>query len=179
MFDGVMDVGADYCSHDCGRPSWGRVVFKLVVLYLMLATACWVECRFRGQGIELDASAEIVGAGPKNSRLVRFRFQDPTTGLPRMNTVSVPEHLAPQAQTVRIEYIPGQYPTSRLKSSAVPWMPSLFFWVNVVFFTAVAGVIGFVAWEANHPIPGNRIRFKKDSNAPRRVGTGGQGLRSA
>lgn len=178
MFDGAMDFGADYCSHDCGRPSWGRVVFKLVVLYVMLATACWIECRFRGQGIELDASAEVVGPGPKNTRLVRYRFQDPTTGLPRMNTVRVAEHMTPQTQTVRIEYIPGLYPTSRLKSLAVPWMPNLFFWVNAVFFTVLAGVIGFVAWEANHPIHGHRIRFKKDSKTGSRVGTGRASSRS-
>ena len=94
MSDGLMGIAADCCSHDFGRPSWGRVIFKLVVLYGMLATACWIECRFRSQGIELDASVEIVGGGPKNSRLVRYRFQDPMTGLPRMNTVSVPEHMA-------------------------------------------------------------------------------------
>lgn len=177
MSDGLMGIAADCCSHDFGRPSWGRVIFKLVVLYGMLATACWIECRFRSQGIELDASVEIVGGGPKNSRLVRYRFQDPMTGLPRMNTVSVPEHMAPQTQNVRIEYIPGTYPTSRLKSSALPWTPSLFFWINVVFFTAAAGVIGFVAWEANHPLPGHRIRFKSGSSLARRVGSGGTRLR--
>lgn len=177
MSDGLMGIAADCCSHDYGRPSWGRVIFKLVVLYGMLATACWIECRFRSQGIELDASVEIVGGGPKNSRLVRYRFQDPMTGLPRMNTVSVPEHMAPQTQNVRIEYIPGTYPTSRLKSSALPWTPSLFFWINVVFFTAAAGVIGFVAWEANHPLPGHRIRFKSGSSLARRVGSGGTRLR--
>lgn len=163
MLDSFMDFGADYCSNDYGRPSWGRVLFKLAVLYLMLATACWVECRFRREGIELDGSVETVGSGPKNLRLVRYRFRDPTTGLPRMNTVYVPEHMTPETQTVRIEYIPGIYPTSRLKSSALSSAPSIFFCINVVFALVVAGVVGFVAWEANHPIPSNRIRFKPRS----------------
>ena len=163
MFDSFMDSGADCCSNDYGRPSWGRVYFKLAVLYLMLATACWVECRFRREGIELDGSVETVGMGPKNSRLVRYRFRDPTTGLPRMNTVYVPEHLAPETKTVRIEYIPGIYPTSRLKSSALTSAPSIFFCINVVFALVMLSVVGSVAWEANHPISSNRIRFKPGS----------------
>lgn len=169
MFDSFMDFGADCCSNDYGRPSWGRVLFKLAVLYLMLATACWVECRFRREGIELDASAETVGIGKNNSRLVRYRFRDPTTGMSRMNTVSVPEHMAPETQTIRIEYIPGIYPTSRLKSPALSSAPSIFFCINVIFVLVVVGVVGGVAWEANHSIPGKRIRFKPGSPLARKT----------
>ncbi len=163
MFDGAMGVATDFCAHDCGRPSWGRLVLKSVVLYVILATACYIECRFRRESIELDASVEIVGGGPKNNRVVRYCFRDPTNGLPRMNTVTVPEHLSPKTTTARIEYIPGVYPTSRLKSSSLPWAPSVFGVVNALFFGGIACVIGSVIWEANHPLPGKRIRSRAGS----------------
>jgi hypothetical protein len=152
MSDGWTDIGTDYCSqHDC-RPTAWKLVIRLVIMYAILATMSLCESRFRSRGIELEARVETVGAAPKGGLLVRYHFRDPVSGLPRMNTVTVPKNLAPQGPTAPIEYIPGEYPTSRLKSQAKPVITTVFFWLNAILLAGIAGVIGFIVWEGHRPI---------------------------
>ena len=152
MLDGWADTLADCSSNHCGRPSWSKVVCRLVLLYLVMAAMCYTETRFRKHGIELQARTEVIGAGPKCSKLVRYHFHDPVTGIARMNTVTIPRHQNPPGATALIEYIPGEYPTSRLKDQARPGCVSFFFWMNIVYFACVVGFIGYLAYEANRPI---------------------------
>ncbi len=158
MSDGLSDFAVGYCEHDCGRPSWGRVAFKLALLYVALASLCWIESRFRQHGIQVQGTAEIVGGGPKNTRLVRYQFHDPQTGALRVNTVTVPESAAPKSAAVAIEYLPGEYPRSRLRAQARPEAIPIFFWVNIVFGIGVLGLVGYLAWEANHTLPRESTR---------------------
>lgn len=158
-----VDTAGDYCSSDlgCGRGLWYRLAFRLFIVYLFLATLCWIELKFRKESIEVDARFEIVGSGPShrgtcNSVNVRYNFTDPVTGKPRMNTEVVRMDRVPSGRITTVEYIPGEYPWSRLKSEAYTGTPALFLWVNVIFFTGVVGLIGYIAWEANHPIGGRK-----------------------
>ena len=82
-----------------------------------------------------------------------------------MNTVTVPERLAPAGPLASIEYISGQYPSSRLKSQARPEIASVFFWLNVILLGSIAGLIGYIVWEAHCPIP----RSSQRSNGRYRV----------
>jgi len=152
MLDGWADCATDYCSHDSGRPTWSRLAIKLFLAYLILAAACWTESRFRKEGIELEARVELVGQGPKGSQLVRYHFRDPMTGTPRMNTVGLPRNQELPKRTALIEYIPGEFPSSRLKIQARPYCINLFVWMNIVFIAAATGFIIYVAREANRPI---------------------------
>jgi hypothetical protein len=157
--DGWTDVALDRCGSDYGRPSSGRLLFKLVMLYIVLAVLCHSECLFRKHAIELEAKVETIGEvrcggrRPQTCMLIRYHYRDPITGKPRFNTVTVPKNLSPAGPAATIEYIPGEPPSTRLKAQARPAVISIFFWVNVVLLTAIAGVIGCIAWEANHPIP--------------------------
>ena len=167
MSEGLMDVAADVCSNDSGRPTLWRLVIKLVIVYAILAMISLAESRFRAQGIELQANVETIGRNLKGELLVRYHFRDPVTGLTRMNTVTVPEHLAPRGLVATIEYIPCEYPSSRLKGQARPEIASVFFWVNVVLLSSIASLIGYIIWEMHHPIPRSSQRI----NGRYRVGT--------
>jgi hypothetical protein len=158
MSDGIADFAVGCCEHDCGRPSWSKLALRLAVLYVVLASMCWVESRFRNQGVVVRGTADIVGGGPKNTRLVRYQFHDPQSGALRVNTVTVPECAAPKTAAVAIEYIPGEYPRSRLLTQARPEAIPIFFWVNIVFGIGALGLVGYLAWEANHTLPRESTR---------------------
>ncbi len=172
MIDGLTNIGIDAMGNDCGRPSWGKVIFKALLLYMILAGFCWMECLFRDKGIEVDGTAEVIGAvnvKGRNLAVVRYHFRDPVSGQPRMNTVHLGEHSVPTTPVVKVEYVPGDFPSSRLKQMAHPMLPGFFFWVHVIFFVGLAAFIGWIALDANQPIKGNRIRFKKGSHLIRKT----------
>ena len=152
MLDGWIENVADCSSNDFGRPTWLKVFIRLFLLYLVLAAMCYTESRFRKHAIELVARTEVIGAGPKCSQLIRYHFHDPVTGAARMNTVTIPRNQKPPSATALIEYIPGEYPTSRLKEQARPGSITIFYWMNLVYCACAAGFIGYLAWEANRPI---------------------------
>ncbi len=174
MSDGWVDVASGLCEPDYQRQTPVRLVIKLIVLYIVFAAVCWGESLFRRHGIELEATVETVGAGPKGDRRIRYHFRDPVTGMARMNTVSVREDLAPRGQTALIEYIPGDVPSSRLKIQARPYVISVFFWLNVVLLSAIGGLLGYIAWEANRPIArsserrNGRLRLRLAAKSARR-----------
>ncbi len=156
MLGGWADTLCDCSSNYFGRHSWSKVVCRLVLLYLVMAGLCYTETRFRKHGIELQARTEVIGAGPKCSKLVRYHFHDPVSGIARMNTVTIPRHQNLPGATALIEYIPGEYPTSRLKDQARPGCVSFFFWMNIVYFSGVTALIVYLAYEANRPIRRSR-----------------------
>jgi hypothetical protein len=165
MTEPWVHAAADFCGPDygCGSGRWMRLTVKLVIAYFTLAALCWIELKFRQQSIDLEARVEIVGDGPRKcgspaTLRVRYHFHDPLTGKPRMNTELVNRDRAPVLGTATVEYVPGEYPMSRLKSEAHPAAPSIFLWVNAVFFSGVAGLLGYIAWEANRPIGGRKRR---------------------
>lgn len=150
-----VPIAADACDgpvHGCGSGRWLNLLLRLFIAYLILAALCWIELGFRKKSVDVEAKVELAGAGPKNTVWVRYHFRDPVTGKPRMGTEVVNPDRAPVGQTAIVEYIPGEYPWSRLKSEARPGLPSFFFWLNVIFAAAFAGLLGYIAWEANHPL---------------------------
>jgi hypothetical protein len=170
MLDGFTDFAIGYCDHDVGRPSLGRLIPKIIVAYLLITAMFLTESQFRKHGIDLEARVETIGETKLQGKcagtglLVRYHFRDPVTGQPRMNTVALPRHLAPTTQMATIEYIPGEYPTSRLKVQQRPIIFSIYFWINAIFMTVIIGLIGCVAWQAHHPIPRSserRVRLKR------------------
>jgi hypothetical protein len=153
--DAWVPIASDACSgpvHGCGSGRWLGLFFRLLIAYLILAALCWIELGFRDKSVDVEANFEIAGAGPKNTVWVRYHFRDPVTGKPRMGTEVVHPDRVPAGQTTTVEYIPGEFPSSRLKSEARPEIPPIFFWLNVVFVTGLAGLIGYIAWEANRPL---------------------------
>ncbi len=161
MYDSLADSALSSCGDGPTPATWSRLFLKLGVAYVALAALSCTECSFRDQSVEVEGRVEPVGAGPKpNTLMVRYHFTDPVTHKPRMNTTRLPVHLVPNTPTAIVQYIPGEMPSSRLKVETRSEMPSVFFWVNVVFGVAAMGLIGYIAWEANHPIqrPRNRCR---------------------
>ena len=158
MWDNWADHALDQCGSDYGRPLSGRFLFKLVFVYIILGTMCHTEQLFRAHSLEVEAKVETVGEvrgggrRPQECLLIRYHYHDPATGQLRQNTVQVPKTRSPVGPTTTIEYIPGQPPRTRLKEQARPILISVFFWLNVLFALAIAGLIGMIAWEANHPI---------------------------
>ncbi len=164
------DAGLDYCSSCNGRRGSTRLLLKLIILYIILAVLSQTESLFRRSAIELTARIEPVGEvrrggrHPQQCMLIRYHFSDPVIAKPRQNTVTVPKHDAPTGATATIEYISGEPPMTRLKSQARPILEPFFFWVNITLLSLIAGVIGWVAWEAHSPIPRSserRVVLKK------------------
>lgn len=158
MFDGFNDFALEYCANDHGRQKWPGIVIRLILLYLVLAGACWTESQFRSHGIDVEAKIEVIGVGPKETQLVRYTYPDPTTNLPRMNTVTLGRGVKVPGAIDIIEYIPGEYPTSRLKIQARPLAFSLFAWLNVIYAGCVMGFLWYLARQANRPIRRRPIR---------------------
>ena len=164
------DAGFDYCGSCNRRLSPARLLFKLIILYIILAVLAQAESQFRRRAIELTARIEPVGEvrrggrHPQQCMLIRYHYSDPVTAKPRQNTVTVPKHDAPTGPTAVIEYISGEPPMTRLKSQARPILEPVFFWVNITLLSLIAGVIGWIAWEAHSPIPRSserRVVLKK------------------
>lgn len=153
LMDSFADFSGSFAHGDQGL-SWPyRIMTRLVIAYILLSVSSYAESQFRSRGIELEARVETVGQDRNGGLRIRYHFRDPVTEAPRMNTVVVPDNQVPTGQTATIEYIPGEIPTSRLKSQARPQVLHWFFWVNVVFVAGIAGMVGFIAWEGMRPIP--------------------------
>lgn len=168
--DGWADLAIDHCTSDCYRPTSLKLLLRLIVLYLVLAALCHAEYLFRETSIEIEGTAETVGDVQKrvgrnsvNASLVRYHYRDPISGRPRFNTVTVPGNQTPSGR-VTIEYIAGEPPRTRLKQQAAPVLIHVFFWGNAVLLTAIAGTIGWVAWDFRRPIARSeqrRVRLRK------------------
>jgi len=150
MCDGDIDFcGGDFTTYD-GHASWGRVLFKLVILYVMVGFFCWEELYFRRSGISVNAQVEIAGNLPRGGFKVRYRFIAPDTGQSHFNTVTVREDEKPVGNTATVQYIPGENSRSRLASQAQPGMVTFFVWWNGIMAAVVVGYIGYAAWEYHH-----------------------------
>ncbi len=161
MYDTCADSALDSCSDGVGCITRGRLVLKIAIAYVALAALCWMERDFRFHSQEVEGRIEIVGTVPKNNMTrVRYHFTDPVTHQSRMNTTALPAHLVPRTQTAVVQYIPGDFPSSRLKIETRSGIPPLFFWLNVVFGMGIVGFVSYLAWEAHRPIPRpkNRVR---------------------
>lgn len=133
------------------RGFWGRIVLKLIVVYLLIAFWSWEELRYRAAGIEVPGEAVKVGPARKNLISVRYTFRDPISGIPRHNTVAIPESLFPESGKASIQFLPGENPQSRLLNQARPNVVRVFVGINVVLGLAVTAFLGCIAWEANRP----------------------------
>ena len=153
LMDSFADFGGTFAHCDEGSSWRFRITIRLVIAYIVLAIASFAESQFCSRGMELEARIETVGQAGNGDLRIRYHFRDPLTGAPRMNTVVVHDDQVPRGQSATIEYIPGEMPTSRLKSQARPQVLHWFFWVNVVFVAGIAGMVGFIAWEGMRPIP--------------------------
>ncbi|HET6425623.1 MAG TPA: hypothetical protein VFG20_18180 [Planctomycetaceae bacterium] len=161
MYDSWADSALESCNDGCGDVRWIRLTLKIIIAYISLAALSCAECAFRDESVEVEGLVEAIGRGPKpHMVLVRYEFTDPVTHRPRVSTTHLPERLVPKTQTATVQYIAGDMPSSRLKIETRTTVPSVFFWVNVVFAIAVTGLLGYLAWEANHPIPRPRNRVR-------------------
>lgn len=149
----------DFACSDSGLCSgnfWGRLILKLSIIYVVCGIWAWDELRYRAEGTELTAKAQVVGEvrqcgrwGCHDNSLVRYEFRDPKTGTLRHNTVTVPKKIAPDSGTAQIQFLPGEYPQSRLLSQARPSSVWAFGIMSVMLLVACLGFIGHAAWLAN------------------------------
>src|SRR5438093_4519568 len=146
------DIAVDFVGSNDGpyygqRGFWGRIVLKLVVVYLLIAFWSWEELRYRAAGIEVPAEVAKVGPARKGLLSVRYTFRDPISGIPRQNTVAIPESQFPESGKAPIQFLPGENPQSRLLCQTRPAVVRVFIGINVVLGIAVIAFIGCFAWE--------------------------------
>lgn len=139
--------------------SKGKLVAWLVILDILFGWCCWTELKYRG-AMELPAKFAVVGSvthcdrhGSHELHCLRYTFRDPHTGQRRQNTVHIPPSLVPQGQEVMIQYLPGEYPRSRLALQARPVVVTVFYVINGVFVVACASVLVWLAAEAKRKLP--------------------------
>ena len=144
----VVDVAGHvtYCGSISRtlRRNWPR----LIIVYFTLLFLCWNELRFQTSSVDVEAQAQIVGRGHDRKTLVRYSFSDPKTGQHRTNTVEILNPELPTSGKVIAQVISGDTVSSRLKMQSRPWKIHFVIWMHVVFATATAFAVGYLAWEA-------------------------------
>jgi hypothetical protein len=150
--DALDYVGDSQSDHPWRSGFWLRVALKLAIVYLLVAWAYWEEVRFRVSGIRVEGRVvEMFDSGPQSRRLlVKYRFNDPETGAPRVNSAEIGQAVRPTAEIVAVDYIPGEYFHSRLAVQARPSAPWVFWSLNATLGTTFLVGLGYLIWEANH-----------------------------
>jgi hypothetical protein len=132
-----------------GRPTWTKVLVRLVVLYVVMMYLCWREVRYANRGIELPAVVEVVQLKPRGGARVRYSFIDPGDHRVRHNTQMVGGNAPPAGSRVTIQVIHGDTTSSRLKSSANPVLIWVFYSVTALLLLSVTALLVYWSREAH------------------------------
>ncbi len=166
MFDTPADILVDGTPPYDSRQAWGRLIALSLMLYIMGAFYSWEELRFRWYSIDVAGTVDNVDSvtrGRNRNRVyrVRYRFQDPTTGRERTNSVYVSVFGQWAGSSVDLQFIPGENSQSRLASQARPGVMKFFFGLNATVICVFLGYIGFLTREANYREPNTPEQARK------------------
>ncbi len=154
------DVTIEFANASEGQATTkGKLVAWLLILDLLLGWCSWSELKYQG-AMELPANFKVVGSvthcdrhGSHELHSLRYTFRDPQTGQPRQNTVHIPPSQVPQGQEVMIQYLPGEYPRSRMAIQAKPAVVTIFLSINAVLVLIGVGGLVWLSQEAHGKLP--------------------------
>lgn len=131
---------------------WLRIAIKVAIVYAMFGFFYWEEIRFQTAGMRLEGRVvEMYAVGDRQAGLlIKYDFHDPLTGTRRHDAAEIGEALRPTTDVVAVEYIPGEFPRSRLAMESRPGVKWVFLGMTATFGTTVLMLLGYLAWEANH-----------------------------
>ncbi len=136
-----------------------KLIAWFVIFDVLLSWCCWTELKYRG-AMELPAIFKVVGSvthgdrhGSRKLHCLRYTFRDPRTGQPRQNTVHIPPSQVPLGQEVMIQFLPGEYPRSRLAIQAKPAVVTIFLSINAVLVLVGVGGLVWLSREAQAKLP--------------------------
>ena len=150
---GFADASEGQTATKCKFVAW------LVIFDVLLGWCCWTELRYRSS-VELPAQFSVIGNvvhhgrhGSREMHCLRYTFRDPQTDLRRQNTVEILPSMVPAGQQVMIQYLPGEYPRSRLVIQAKPVVVTVFFSINAVLALIGVGGLAWLSREAQTKLP--------------------------